>query len=152
MPGTRFTILWRTLLLSLCVLFTFGCAPQPAKSASRSLASRVAPGRPCALDAPPAAGNNGMVVSDALLATDVAIREVNKFDLRRIESSGLPGGRLADEEAVTDVLRNGLYQERRDAVRDPDPHAVVNFSDARMRTITSLTTTPFCLSRKTAIP
>jgi hypothetical protein len=42
---------------------------------------------------------------------------------------------LADEEALTDVLRNGLYQERRDAVRDPDPHAVVNLSDARMRTI-----------------
>jgi hypothetical protein len=38
---------------------------------------------------------------------------------------------LADEEAVTDVLCNGLYQERRDAVRDPDPHAVANFSDRR---------------------
>ena len=65
-------------------------------------------------------------------AREVAIREVSKFDLRRIESSGLLGGRLADEEAVTDVLRNGLYQERRDAVRDPDPHAVANFSDARI--------------------
>ena len=61
----------------------------------------------------------------------VATREASEFVLSRIESSRLPGGRLADEEAVTDVLRNGLYQERRDTVRDPDPHAVANFSDRR---------------------
>jgi gamma-glutamyltranspeptidase/glutathione hydrolase len=74
MPGTRFAILARTLLFSLCILLSFGCAPLPVmKSASGSLSSRVAPGWPYALDARPATGNNGMVVSDAPLATDVGI-------------------------------------------------------------------------------
>jgi gamma-glutamyltranspeptidase/glutathione hydrolase len=74
MSGTRFALLARTLLFSLCILFLFGCAWQPvARSASPSLASRVAPGWPYALDARPATGNKGMVVSDAPLATDVGI-------------------------------------------------------------------------------
>jgi len=74
MSGTRFALLARTLLFCLCILFLFGCAWQPvARSASPSLASRVAPGWPYALDARPATGNKGMVVSDAPLATDVGI-------------------------------------------------------------------------------
>jgi hypothetical protein len=73
---------------------------------------------------------------------EVAIGEVSKFDLRRIESGGLPGGKLADEEAVTDVLRNGLYQEQREAVRDPDPHAVANFWDCRLSGELSKVTCP----------
>ena len=42
-------------------------------------------------------------------ASEVAIPEVSKFGLCRIESDGLPGRRFAEEEAVADVLSDGLH-------------------------------------------
>ncbi len=54
-------------------------------------------------------------------ADQVAIGEVRKFGLHGIEGDGLPGGRFTDEEAVADVLGDGLHRERRETVPDTGP-------------------------------
>jgi len=80
MSRLRFCTLARTLSAAFCFLFLFGCGDQQthvpatgAPSTDRALLSRIPQGWPYRLDAQAASGDNGMVVSDAPLATQVGV-------------------------------------------------------------------------------